>query len=109
MLPNTQPDYATIHRNIGAVSEIELSFCDIVNKSIFKLRVFDKKRAQLEEVRLTCFNPIKNQYDTLTGTRFTDIYGLKNVRKIVSDFTDKARTITFNDMYSSYHTDVYYK
>jgi hypothetical protein len=109
MLPNTQPDYATIHKHLGIIYEIELSFCDNVNKKIFKLRVFDKKRAQIEEVRLTDFDQIKQRYNTLIGSLFTDVEGLKNVRKIISDFTDKARTITFNDIYSSYHTDVYYK
>jgi hypothetical protein len=109
MLPNTQPDYATIHKNIGIISEIELSFCDNANKTIFKLHIFDKKRARIEEVRLTDFNQMKQRYNTLIGSRFTGVEGLKNVRQIVSDFTDKARTITFNDMYSSYHTDVYYK
>lgn len=109
MLPIIQPDYATIHKNIGVVNEVELSFCDEANKTIFKLRLFDKKRAQVEEVRLTGFDKVKNKYNNLIGSKFTDIEGSKNVRKIVDDFTDKARTITFSDMYSSYHTDVYYK
>ena len=107
-IPIERPDYATIYNNIGVTSEIELSFCSDI-KRIFKLRIFDKKRAQLEEVRLTDFNVEKNIYNTLIGSKFTDISGIKDVRNTVKIFTDKARTITFNDEYSNYKCDVYYK
>lgn len=109
MLPITQPDYATIHKEIGIVSDIELSFCDDKYKNIFKLHIFDKKRAQIEEIKLTNFDPIKRQYNDIIGKKLMNINGLKDVRKAISDFTDKARTSTFNKLYSSYHTEVYYK
>lgn len=109
MLLDTIPDYATIYKQAGKVDTAEISFCNEINKTIFKLRIFNSKFATIEEVRLTDYNKAKNMYMTVIGSKFTDIEGLKNVRAITTEFLNKSREITFNQQYSNYKCDVYYK
>ena len=77
-------------------------------KTIFELRIFDKKRARIERRELCDYNPEKRRYETMLPAAYRDIEGARDVKTVAKQFLDTARTITLNPGLSSYNSDTYY-